>query len=164
MGYALSVPLDSLLAGVKDLKPLPMRGVHHRLGKNIHLIDDSYNSNPAALESALKGLKELPAKRRMAVLGDMLELGEREAEFHSEAGKQVVLQGWNILVAAGPLSRHMVEGALSAGMKKEQTFHFGNSTAAAGKIQSLVREGDLILVKGSRGMMMEKIVEQLKEE
>jgi UDP-N-acetylmuramoyl-tripeptide--D-alanyl-D-alanine ligase len=58
----------------------------------------------------------------------------------------------------------MVEGALSAGMKKEQTFHFENSTAAAGKIQSLIQQGDLILVKGSRGIMMEKVVEQLKEE
>ena len=164
VGYSLSVPLDSLLAGVKDLKPLPMRGVHIRLRQNIHLIDDSYNSNPAALESALKGLVELPAKRRMAVLGDMLELGEREAEFHTLAGKQVAQSGWNILVAAGPLSSHMVEGALSAGMKKEQTFHFENSTAAAGKIRSLIREGDLILVKGSRGMMMEKVIEQLKEE
>jgi UDP-N-acetylmuramoyl-tripeptide--D-alanyl-D-alanine ligase len=164
VGYALSVPLDSLLKGVKALKPLPMRGVLHRLHKNIHLIDDSYNSNPAALESALKGLKELPAKRRIAVLGDMLELGVRETKFHTEAGKQVALWGWNILVAAGPLSFHMVEGALSAGMKKEQTFHFENSTAAAGKIRSLIQEGDLILVKGSRGMMMEKVVEQLKEE
>ncbi len=164
VGYSLSVPLDSLLTGVKDLKPLPMRGVHLRVRTNIHLIDDSYNSNPAALESALKGLVELPAKRRMAVLGDMLELGEREAEFHTEAGKQVAQSGWNILVAAGPLSSYMVEGALSAGMKKEQIFHFENSTAAAGKIRSLIQEGDLILVKGSRGMTMEKVIEQLKEE
>jgi UDP-N-acetylmuramoyl-tripeptide--D-alanyl-D-alanine ligase len=141
-----------------------MRGVLLRLRQNIHLIDDSYNSNPAALESALKGLVELPAKRRMAVLGDMLELGEREVEFHTEAGKQVAQSGWNILVAAGPLSLHMVEGALSAGMKKEQAFHFENSTAAAEKIRSLIQEGDLILVKGSRGMMMEKVIEQLKEE
>lgn len=163
-GFALSVPLDSLLAGVKDLKPLPMRGVHIRLRKNIHLIDDTYNSNPAALESALRGLVQLPAKRTIAVLGDMLELGEKEAEFHVEAGKQVVRRGWNILVAVGPLSRHMIEGALSEGMKKEQTFHFEDSEAAAGKIRSLIQEGDLILVKGSRGMMMEKVINQLKEE
>jgi UDP-N-acetylmuramoyl-tripeptide--D-alanyl-D-alanine ligase len=161
---ALSVPLDSLRAGAQALKPLPMRGVLLRLRKNIHLIDDSYNSNPVALESALKGLAELPAKRRIAVLGDMLELGEREAEFHTEAGKQVAQSGWNILVAAGPLSSHMVDGALSAGMRKEQTFHFENSAAAAGKIRSLIQKGDLILIKGSRGMMMEKVVEQLREE
>ncbi len=164
VGYTLSVPLDSLRAGVKDLKPLPMRGVLLRLRQNIHLIDDSYNSNPAALESALKGLVELPAKRKIAVLGDMLELGEREAEFHTKAGKQIAQSGWNILVAAGPLSLHMVEGALSAGMRKEQIFHFEDSRAAAGKIRSLIQEGDLILVKGSRGMMMDKVIEQLKEE
>ncbi len=164
VGYALSVPLDSLRAEVKDLKPLPMRGVHLRLRQNIHLIDDSYNSNPAALESALKSLVELPAQRRIAVLGDMLELGKREAEFHTEAGKQIAQSGWDILVAVGPLGLHMVEGALAAGMREEQTFHFENSTAAAGEIRSLIQEGDLILVKGSRGMMMEKVVEQLKKE
>ena len=164
VGYALSVPLDSLLTGAKALKPLSMRGVHLRLQKNIHLIDDSYNSNPAALESDLKGLAGLPAKRKIAVLGDMLELGKTEAEFHTEAGKQAAEQGWDILVAVGPLSRHMAEGALSAGMKQDQVFLFKDSETAAGEIWSLVQEGDLVLVKGSRGIRMEKVVEKLKEE
>ena len=162
VGFALSLPLDSLLAGVKDLKPLPMRGVYHRLRKNIHLIDDSYNSNPAALESALEGLAELPAKRKIAVLGDMLELGEKEAEFHIQAGKQIARWDWDILVAVGPLSRHILEGAVSAGMKKEQAFHFEDSETAAKEIRSLVQEDDLVLVKGSRGIKMDIVVEQLK--
>jgi UDP-N-acetylmuramoyl-tripeptide--D-alanyl-D-alanine ligase len=162
VGFALSMPLGSLLTGVKDLKPLPMRGVHLRLRKNIHLIDDSYNSNPAALESALEGLAELPAKRKIAVLGDMLELGERESEFHIQAGKQVVRWNWDILVAVGPLSLHILEGAVSAGMKKEHAFHFEDSGTAAQEIWSLIREDDLVLVKGSRGLGMEKVVEQLK--
>jgi UDP-N-acetylmuramoyl-tripeptide--D-alanyl-D-alanine ligase len=164
VGYVLSVPLDSLLTGAKALKPLSMRGVHLRLLKNTHLIDDSYNSNPAALESALKGLAELPAKRKIAVLGDMLELGKTEAEFHIEAGKQAAEHGWNILVAVGPLSQHMAEGALSAGMNPDQVLHFKDSEAAAEEIGSLIQEGDLVLVKGSRGMKMEKVVERLKEE
>ncbi len=161
-GCALSLPLDSMLTGAKDLKPLPMRGAHHLLRKNIHLIDDSYNSNPAALESALEGLSELPAKRKIAVLGDMLELGERESEYHIQAGKQVVRWNWDILVAVGPLSSHIKEGAVSAGMKKEQVYHFEDSGTAAQEIQSLIQEDDLILVKGSRGIGMEKVVEQLR--
>lgn len=163
-GLALSVPLDSLLRGVKDLKPLPMRGVHYSLRDSIHLIDDSYNSNPTALKAALKGLAELPAKRKIAVLGDMLELGEREVEFHFEAGKQASEWKWDLLIAVGPLGRHMVEGALSGGMTKDRVFHFEDSEAAGEKIWSFVREGDLVLVKGSRGIEMDKVVERLREE
>jgi UDP-N-acetylmuramoyl-tripeptide--D-alanyl-D-alanine ligase len=139
-----------------------MRGVHHHLRKNIHLIDDSYNSNPAALESALEGLAELPAKRKIAVLGDMLELGEKETEFHLQAGEQVAHWNWDILVAVGPLSRHILEGAVSAGMGKERAFHFEDSETAAKEIRSLIREDDLVLVKGSRGIKMDIVVEQLK--
>ena len=161
-GYALALPLESLLSQVENLKPLPMRGVHLCLRQNIHLVDDSYNSNPAALESALKSLAELPAQRKIAVLGDMLELGEKEAQFHFRAGEQVAETRWDILMAAGPLSAHMVEGASSAGMKKELIFHFPDSEAAAKEIWSIVKEGDLILVKGSRGMNMDKVIDELR--
>ena len=161
-GYALALPLESLLSQVENLKPLPMRGVHICLRENIHLVDDCYNSNPAALESALKSLAELPAQRKIAVLGDMLELGEKEVQFHFRAGEQVAETRWDILMAAGPLSAHMAEGASSAGMSKERIFHFPDSEAAAKEIWSIVKEGDLILVKGSRGMKMDKVVDELK--
>jgi UDP-N-acetylmuramoyl-tripeptide--D-alanyl-D-alanine ligase len=139
-----------------------MRGCLIALAKNIKLIDDSYNSNPVALESALKGLAEFSSKRRVAVLGDMLELGEREVEFHLQAGRQVAKLRWDELVTVGSLSKHMVEGALGAGMKKNQIFSFDDSDEAAEKIESLLQEGDLVLVKGSRKIKTEKIVERLK--
>ena len=94
----------------------------------------------------------------------MLELGEREVEFHFEAGKQASEWKWDLLIAVGPLGRHMVEGALSGGMTKDHVFHFENSEAAGEKIWSFVREGDLVLVKGSRGIEMDKVVERLREE
>ena len=139
-----------------------MRGVLFPLKRNIKLIDDSYNSNPRALEEALKGLAELPSKRKVAILGDMLELGEKEVEFHIQAGKHVAKWGWDCLVTVGSLSKHMAEGALSSGMKTNQIFSFKNSEEAAEKIWTLVRDGDLILVKGSRRIETEKIVEKLK--
>jgi UDP-N-acetylmuramoyl-tripeptide--D-alanyl-D-alanine ligase len=98
----------------------------------------------------------------MAVLGDMLELGEREVEFHRQAGRQVAKLGWDELVTVGSLSKHMVEGAYAAGMKKNQIHSFDDSDEAAEKIESLIREGDLVLVKGSRKIKTEKIVERLK--
>lgn len=164
VAFALAVPFEGVLAQTKRLKPFTRRGTLFHLKKDIALIDDSYNSNPAALESVLEGLASLPSKRKVAVLGDMLELGENEIDFHIQAGKQAARFGWDILITVGSLSQHMIEGALSSGMKKEQTFSFKDSTQAAEEIWSFIEEGDLILVKGSRKIETEKIVEKIKSE
>lgn len=161
--YVLSTPLSDILDQTKNLSPFPMRGEIRRLPDNIVLVDDSYNSNPAALESALKDLSELPAKRKIAVLGDMLELGETQIIYHQEAGKHVKHHGWDVLITVGPLSRHMVEGALQAGMRKEQIHSFENSEEAADHVAILLEPGDLVLVKGSRGIRTDKIVEGIKK-
>lgn len=163
VAYVLSVPFADVLMQTNSLMPFPMRGEIHFLAHEIVLIDDSYNSNPAALESALKDLSEIDAKRKVAVLGDMLELGKTQKSYHHEAGRHVALIGWDILVTVGPLSRHMADGAREAGMKDAQITSFENAEEAAGHVDSLVETGDLVLVKGSRGIRMEKIVERLKK-
>lgn len=159
---AISVPLDDILAQTPTLTPLPMRGTLLRRGK-ITVIDDSYNSNPKALEAALKDLAKIAAQRRVAVLGDMLELGEHEAHFHREAGKQAAEAGWDVLITIGQRSRAMAAGALEAGMTEDRVHSFADSEEAAEKIWSIIREADLILVKGSRGIKTEKIIERFKE-
>ena len=164
VAFALAVPFEDVLEQIVKLKPFNMRGTLFHLKKDIILIDDSYNSNPAALESVLKGLASLPSKRKVAVLGDMLELGENEIDYHVQAGKQVARFGWEILITVGSLSQHMIEGALSSGMKKEQALSFEDSTRAAEEIWSLLEESDLVLVKGSRKIETEKIVEKIKSE
>jgi UDP-N-acetylmuramoyl-tripeptide--D-alanyl-D-alanine ligase len=94
----------------------------------------------------------------------MLELGGKEVEYHIQAGKQVAESGWDFLVTVGILSQHMAEGALSSGMRADQIFSFKNSKEAAKEILSLIQEGDLILVKSSRKIEIEKIIERLKME
>jgi UDP-N-acetylmuramoyl-tripeptide--D-alanyl-D-alanine ligase len=163
VAYALSTPLAHILSQTKNLRSFPMRGEIHHLPNNVILIDDSYNSNPAALESALKDLSELEARRKVAVLGDMLELGESQISFHHEAGKHVKRHSWDLLITVGCLSRHMAEGALQAGMKDAQIASFENSDEAANHVASLLEAGDLVLVKGSRGIRTDKIVESLKK-
>lgn len=163
VAYALSTPLDHILAQTKALKPFPMRGEIHHLLDNVILIDDSYNSNPAALESALRDLSELEAKRKVAVLGDMLELGKTQIFYHLEAGKHVKQNSWDVLITVGPLSRNMAAGALQAGMDKTQVISFEDSDEAADRVAPLIEPGDLVLVKGSRGIGTEKIVEALKK-
>lgn len=164
IAYSLSAPFEVILDPIKTLKPFPRRGVLISLKRDIKLFDDSYNSNPKGLESALKGLADLPNKRKVAVLGDMLELGEDEIQFHIQAGKQVVRRGWDCLVTVGSLSRHIAEGALSSGMNKNQIFSFRDAEEAAKEIWHLVGDGDLVLVKGSRKIETEKIVDKMKSE
>lgn len=163
-GHALSVPFEAMTDEIPRLSPLSGRGGLIRLGRSLQIIDDSYNSNPRALEAALRGLTSLPAKRRVAVLGDMLELGPAEADFHRQAGRQVAANGWDLLLTVGPLARHIAEGAVSAGMPKAKIITFANSDEAAARISALIEDGDLILVKGSHGMKTERVVVRLKDE
>ncbi len=163
VAYALAIPLSTVQAQTQKLESFPMRGKIFSLPDDITLIDDSYNSNPAALESVLKDLSELDAKRKVAVLGDMLELGEEQETFHREAGKQVQKNAWNLLITVGPLSQQIAEGAIRAGMNEKSILSFENSADAADHLAFLLESGDLVLVKGSRGIRMEKIVERLKK-
>lgn len=164
VAFTFSVPIEDINERSAQLKPAPKRGTVSLLEKAKTLIDDSYNSNPVALEVTLKSVAELRAKRKIAVLGDMLELGEDSVKYHVSAGKQVVESGFDLLVTVGPLSKHMADGAREKGMPKERIHTFENSQEAAKSLGGLLEHGDLILVKGSRGIKMEYIIEQLKEE
>lgn len=158
-----SIPFEDILRQAQTLSSLAMRGKIYHLKNDITLIDDSYNSNPAALETALKDLSELPAQRKVAVLGDMLELGTEEINYHIRAGNQVKEQNLDILVTVGPLSCHIAQGARESGMKEESIFSFTDSEETSRHIESLLRAGDLVLVKGSRGMRTDKIVKKLRK-
>jgi len=161
--HALSFPFESIIDGIPRLSLLPGRGAPVPLGRGLLLIDDSYNSSPRALEAALKGLAPLPARRKVAVLGDMLELGPEEAEMHRRAGRQVAGNGWKLLLTVGPLARFIAEGAQAAGLPGARVATFSTSEEAAAGIPALIQEGDLILVKGSRGVRMEQVVQRLKD-
>ncbi len=159
---ALGLSLEEIRPGIASLKPFSMRGILDELAGGVRLYDDSYNSSPRALEAALKSLGELPSGRKVAVLADMLELGEDEREFHRQAGAAVVRTGWDILVAVGPLAAHIAEEAATSGMPRGNILTFPDSRAAAAEINAVVRDGDLVLVKGSRGMRTDLIVDKLR--
>jgi len=133
--------------------------VHHLRGGTI-LVDDSYNSSPAALASILETLRlSEPPGRRVLVMGDMLELGRVEGALHREAGKRAAAAGVQLLVAVGPLSRSAVETARRAGVA--EVYHHADAERAAEAIADFIRDGDLIVVKGSRAMHMERVVQAL---
>lgn len=127
------------------------------------LIDDSYNSSPVALEEALKTLKSVKLSRghrKIAILGDMLELGRYTVDEHKKMGERASKSA-NILVTVGIRSRYAAEAALIDGMSEGKVFQFDDSLEAGMFMKDLIKEGDVILIKGSQGVRMEKCVEEL---
>lgn len=124
------------------------------------VLDDTYNANPASLEAALAVLNQFPSDgRKVAVIGDMLELGERAEFLHRQAGQWVAECGVDLLVTVGSLARFLGEEAIRSGMPRETCSFFETAEEAGGFLTDALRSGDTILVKGSRGMRMEKVLE-----
>jgi len=124
------------------------------------IIDDTYNSSPVAMMSAIEVFKDIKGKRKIAILGDMLELGKFTEEEHRLVGENIS-KVTDILVVVGPRAKFIAEGAIDSGFNKENVKYFDNSKIASKDIESLIKDGDIILVKGSQGVRMERIVEVL---
>lgn len=141
------------IKGRMNLTPLPCGGL---------LLDDSYNSNPLSADAALDALLSLPGQgRRVAVLGDMLELGEDSAQMHADLGAKVAGVA-ELLVGVGKFSTDLCRGAKTAGMKSGEMTELKDAAAAIEYLQVQQRPGDKILVKGSRGVRLEQVAEALK--
>ena len=125
------------------------------------IVDDTYNANPASFRAALGTLDELPASRRIVVAGDMFELGDISQRLHQALGEEMAKRRIERLVTVGPRSRHTAQGALAAGMHEDAVITCATTAEAVDVLRSDLRAGDLVLVKGSRGMTMEEIVRGL---
>jgi len=158
---AFDMPLSLALEGAHAYVPPAGRGRLISGKNNTLLIDDSYNASPAAVEEALSALQLLPGKgRRIAALGDMLELGRYSAEEHARIGV-LCAEKVDVLVAVGTRSRATAEAARKAGMKDDMVFAFDTSLEASEMLDLFVEEGDTVLVKGSQSIRMERIAERL---
>jgi UDP-N-acetylmuramoyl-tripeptide--D-alanyl-D-alanine ligase len=159
------VPLADIVERAARLTPVARRGEVIRAG-GVTIVDDSYNSNPKALSRALAMLAgETRFARRVAVVGEMLELGEASAALHRTAGEEIARADVGELVAVGGAgARALAEGARQAGMPASRVHYVENSAAAADLAAMLVRPGDVVLVKGSRGIRTEVVVDRLKAE
>lgn len=164
---ALKLNMVNAISALKNYDVPPgrmrlLRGINESL-----VIDDTYNSSPFACESALKTFGEMkreekPKSRKIAVLGDMLELGKHTIEAHKHVGeiaRENLGEDIDVLVVVGPRSKAIKEGATEAGMSEVNIFEFTNSAEAGDFLKSFVQKNDLILVKGSQGMRMERVVE-----
>jgi UDP-N-acetylmuramoyl-tripeptide--D-alanyl-D-alanine ligase len=155
---ALGVPGAALVAGALRLAPAPNRGSVKRLADDILLIDDTYNANPKALAAAIDTLSLAGDRRKVACIGDMLELGPEGPALHRAAG--AAMNGRvDLLLGVGPLCRELVASA--SALPEGARVNFETSADLAAVIASHVRRRDAILVKGSRGMRMERVVEAI---
>jgi UDP-N-acetylmuramoyl-tripeptide--D-alanyl-D-alanine ligase len=145
---------------MEQVAPGTGRGKVHHLVRGILLVDDSYNSSPPALASVLETMRlSNPRGRRVLVMGDMLELGPMKTALHREAGRRAGAAGVQMLVAVGMLSRETAEAARRAGVG--EVHHHVDSASCAKALGDLLGDGDLIVVKGSRGMRMGRVVRAL---
>jgi len=165
VAWSLDRPADDISAALAEFKPFDKRMEVVVFPGNIHIINDSYNANPASVTAALQTLIRLNRTGRLfAVLGDMLELGERSPELHRHVGRLAAEEGVDYLIARGEQARNLLAGAAEAGMESERLSHAVDHREIALKLRSLLASGDWVLVKGSRGMHMEKVVDYLMEE
>jgi len=161
VAHRLGMAPEAIAAAATALRPAAHRGEVLRLGQGVTLIDDSYNSNPVAVEAAAAALGMAGGARRVAFLGDMLELGPTSRDRHAETGRHLGTR-LDVLVGVGPLSPALLSGAREAGVSPDALHHFPDSVQAAAAAIHLVRPGDAVLVKGSRGIHMESIVDALR--
>lgn len=162
VGDLLGVDTEKIIQALQDFTPPDLRMELVEFNR-ITVINDSYNANPASMENALMALKKMKTSdRKIAVLGDMLELGEKSAKFHIEVGNKVYDCGVNLLVTVGKLSKWIAQGAKEAGLKNCSVISFEDKKKATEFLSENLKEGDLVLVKGSRKLKLEELVENLK--
>lgn len=161
VGSLLGVDLSEAAEALRGHVPPPGRMRLLPGLKDALIIDDTYNSSPAAMSRALQALKEVKGvTRKIAVLGDMLELGQFSVQAHQEAGAQVT-ESADILITVGVRARGIAKGALEHGLLSEQILQYDDAYLAGNELEMMLREGDVVLIKGSQSMRLERVVEEI---
>lgn len=160
-GFAFGISMKEAAAGLEKLKEADKRLRVQQAGQ-ILLIDDTYNASPDSMRAGLDVLASLAAKRKIALLGDMLDLGSDTDRFHKEVGEYAAARGVSVLWTLGEKARFMAEGAAESNPGAEVR-HFSDREEMKTQLQALVKEGDAVLVKGSRAMAMEEMAEIIKQ-
>lgn len=167
-GYLYNVPVEEIISGIEKFKPSGMRQDICELSDKV-IIKDCYNASPTSMKSGLEVLMVAKPKdaetecRRVAVLGDMLELGDFAKDAHFDVGKLCSEYGVDCLVAIGPNAKYVAEGAIAGGFSSPELYVFYDNTSAIEHISEIIRSNDVILFKGSRGMRLEEVADYIAE-
>ena len=162
LSLGVGAKLTAVRRGLAKAQPFSMR-MQSEEWRGVRIINDAYNANPASMKAALQTLAELPCRgRRIAVLGDMFELGKQAAREHRQLGKNAARGAVDFLYLLGDRAALVHRGALAAGMSPERVIVGKDHTGLAERLRAQVKKGDCLLFKGSRGMKMEKVLDGLK--
>jgi len=167
VAFTLGIELDLIERGLSSFKPLDLHMQLSNFYNDIKILNDSYNASPLSVKNALETLAEVArTNRKIAILGDMLELGEKTDFYHREIGKKVVKLSIDTLITVGSGGKIIARSSKEEGMAKERVFSFEKNKKLnlAKKLLNLTKPGDFILLKGSREMKMEEILEFWRRE
>ena len=163
VGAALDVPLEGAAQALGEFRPSKLRGRVVEWN-GIRLLNDSYNANPASMRAALETLARMSVPeggRRVAVLGDMLELGPSAVQNHRRLGELAARVGMDAIFALGDMSGHVSRGGISGGLPSDRSRAFDDRESLVTNLKAFLKPGDLVLMKGSRGVAMETTAEAL---
>ncbi|MBM6693162.1 UDP-N-acetylmuramoyl-tripeptide--D-alanyl-D-alanine ligase [Pseudoflavonifractor capillosus] len=161
VGELFGMEADEITRGIRAFLPTKMRMNVVNCPGDVVILNDAYNANPQSMRAAAAVLGDAKDRRRVAVVGDMKELGANSAMFHQAVGGYFAQAGVERLIAIGDLAKHMAQGAVQAGMSQEQVSYFHDLEEAKEALSREIRAGVTILVKASRSMAFEKIVDYL---
>lgn len=162
VGISFSMNLVRISEALQYYQPLQHRMKIMPGVKSTTIIDDSYNASPLSMHSALDTLLEIKERRVVGVLGDMLEIGKYSIEAHEAIGR-IAGKVLDVLVTVGPRAKFIAESANKAGLAKKNILSFDTADEARGEVQNLLRKGDVVLVKASRGIELDKVVEEIRQ-
>jgi UDP-N-acetylmuramoyl-tripeptide--D-alanyl-D-alanine ligase len=163
VGLHLRVPKSEIAAGLAAFAP-PRFRMQTRRVHGVTVLDDCYNANPSSMRAALETLAACQARgRRVAVLGDMLELGGESQRLHEEVGRFLAETGVDELFTFGSHSRHLNQAARAKGLPRRSARHYSDFDLMMADLSASLAPGDVVLVKGSRGVQLERVAEALKE-
>ena len=164
VGNYFGINLVQISSALSNVSALPGRMNLMTGIKNSLIIDDSYNASPVSAQAAIETMAQIQAPRKIIVLGDMLELGSESEAGHRKVAREVFKLKPDLFMAIGAQMEVAVNELKSLGYPEEKVFYFDDLYLLGKKLQQEIQSGDLILVKGSQGMRMEKVVEEIMGE
>lgn len=154
--------MEDIIQGIKEFELTKKRMEIKNGINNSKIINDCYNANEDSTRAAIEYLGSISNKRKIAVLGDMLELGVFEEEMHKKIGKEIILNKIDILFTFGKASKFIAEEAVNSGMDKSKVFDCKTKEELIEKLKSIIKKDDYILIKASNGMHFEEITKEIE--
>ena len=161
VGLEYGIDLEEIIKGISDFKLTKRRMEVIKNTNNVTIINDSYNASYESMKAALEYINKIEARKKIAVLGDVLELGEFSKQMHENVGEEVVKNNIDILVTVGTEAKYISNKAIKLGMNSKDVYHFDNNDDASDLIKQIANDGDIVLVKASNGMHFDEIVQEI---